>query len=229
MSFGDKFAKFKTFSMQAVGKAEKSSEGEEFAAMITIMKETKTELNTFLEAAKKFYKSQQDAADQLEKMSGAMQKLQFADASAKASSVEAVSMTSKCASGVVEFANTFKVNVVDVIAAILDTQLKQAEKAWSRVEDTRLDFDAASAKFKSTLENTKKATQDEIDRAKQKADDAEASYNQAKEQCIEACAALAKAKESFAQEKLPVLANCIGEAGASWCSSAQTYIESTQQ
>lgn len=226
MSFGDKFQKFKTAGLQAVGKAEKTSEGDEFAAMINLMKETKTEVTAFYDAAKKYYKNQQEAGEAMEKLSGAMQRLQFSDSKAKSVMIEAVPMVSKSATGTTEYLNSFKTSIMDVLNNVLEIQYKQAEKSWKAVEDTRLEFDSSSARFKSILEN-KKSTQEDIDRAKQRADDSEAAYNRAKEDCVTNCQELANAKNAIVT-KLSDFANQLGTFGAVYCENAQAFL-TTQQ
>ena len=139
--------------------------------------------------------------------------------------LEAVPMYSKSASAEQEYLNQFKVNVVDCLHSMIDIQVKNAEKAWKAVEDARLTYDASSSKFKSTLENTKKSTQEDIDRAKQKADDAEAQYTKAKEACTEACKELQTHKDQFALSKISTLAQQLGEAGASKCTNASNCLE----
>lgn len=225
MSFGDKFGKFKQWSLQSVGRADKTQEDEEFQEMIKIMKETKIELNNLLDACKKFHRQQTDAAESLEKVSGALSKVTSPETSARGNMLEAVPLTSKTSSASIEFLNAFKVNIIDVLVNIIEINQKTCERQWKLVEDARLAYDAATAKFKSLLETSKKATQEDIDRAKQKADDSEAAYNKAKESCAEACAELAKQKDQFAIEKIPTLANYIGEQGATMCGAAQSCLE----
>ena len=189
------------------------------------MKATEMEITHRLDAAKKYHKRQTEAAEDLEKFSGALSKCTSPESSARGNMLEAVPLTSKSSSASIEFLSTFKVNIIDVLNNIIEINQKTAERCWKQVEDARLAYDAATAKFKSLLENNKKATQEDIDRAKQKADDAEAADNKAKESCIEACAELAKQKDQFAIEKVTVLANNIGEQGATMCGAAQSCLE----
>ena len=49
------FANFKQFTLQSIGKAEKTQEEPEFQEMIKVMKETKAELTAIHDAAKKFH------------------------------------------------------------------------------------------------------------------------------------------------------------------------------
>lgn len=219
------FANFKQFALQSVGKAEKTQESADFQEMIKVMKETKTELAAIHDSAKKFHKQQQEAADTLEKFSGSLSKYTSTDASSRANLLEAVPMYSKAASAQQEFLNQFKLNVVDTLNSILEIQVKAAEKSWKAVEDARLSYDAMSHKFKSTLENTKKSTQEDIDRAKQKADDAEQQYEKAKEACTDACKELQTQKDQFALSKISDLAQSLGELGAALCTGATSCLE----
>eukprot|EP00461_Guttulinopsis_vulgaris_P009462 UN09530 len=149
MSFGDKFSKFKTATLQSVGKAEKTSEGEEFAAMITTMKDTKNQLTDLYDGSKKFYKNYQDAMESLEKLAGCTQKAQLPSSTG----IPAVSMLSTSATGGKDFCNVFKVHIIDTLDAILTVQYKQADKAWGKVESTRLEMDAATNRYRSALDD----------------------------------------------------------------------------
>lgn len=219
------FAKWTQFAKQTVGAAEKTAEPAEFQEMIKVMKESKKELEGIYDAAKKYHTKAQEAADAMEKFSGTLSKFNSADPTARANLLEAVPMYSKSASAEQEFLNQFKINVVDVLHSMLEIQVKQAEKAYKNLEDARLIYDAAQGKFKSTLENTKKSTQEDIDRAKQKADDAEAAYEKAKEQCVTTCTELQNAKDQFGVSKVSVLANDLGQASAAKCTNATACLE----
>jgi myosin heavy subunit len=220
------FANFKQFALQSVGKAEKTQEEPEFLEMIKVMKETKAELTAIHDAAKKYHSEQQRAADLMEKFSGSLSKFTSTDSSARSNLLEAVPLMSKSATAETEWLNQFKVNVVDTVNSILEIQVKACEKAWKHVEEARLTYDAMSSKFKSTLENTKKSTQEDIDRAKQKADDAEQQYQKAKETCTEACRELQTHKDQFALSKISTLAQALGEASAAKCTNATQCLES---
>lgn len=219
------FGNFKQFALQTVGKAEKTQESAEFVEMVKVMKESKVEITTIYEAAKKYHSKQQEAADNLEKFSGTLSKFTSVDSSARGNLLEAVPMYSKSASAEQEFLNQFKINVVDVLLQILEIQIKNAEKAYKKVEDTRLTHDAANRSFKSALENTKKSSQSDIDTAKQKADEAESQYQRALESCTEACQELAAQKDQFALSKVSTLAQNLGETSAAKCTVATEALE----
>ena len=225
MSFADRFGKIKQFTLQSVGKAEKTEESGDFLELVDGMKKTKTELTTLLDAAKKYHRRETEANESFEALSGAFAKVTSSEAPARASLLAYVPMISKSAVAKTEMLNVFKVNIIDVINNILEMQQKQAEKAYKNLEAARLDMDAKQRSFRSTLENTKKSTQEDIDKAKIKADDAETEYNRCKEVCIETFNELEKVKLDFIRTKLSAFANAMGHYGASSAGEAATFID----
>jgi hypothetical protein len=225
MPFGDKFNKMKQWSLQKVGQVPKREEPAEFVSMVEGLKSTKKQLTELREACAKMHERELRNIASREAVAAA-----FARINSDANRTQLVALVpafTKSAHAETDWACSFKVNIVDCLTNIVEVQVKAAEKALKNLSDARLDFDAKEASFRSVVDS-KKANAADVDSAKRKTDDAEAAYNDAKEQVTEACVQVDRARDEFMSQKLTVVITALGTYGACLANNAQTYIEETQ-
>ena len=98
-------------------------------------------------------------------------------------------------------AESFRLNIVEALTALINVEIKAAEDALKAVDDARLDADAKLAHYHQT--NGKSAA--DVDAAKRKSDDAENAYLFAVSAVEYACICVSEAKEKFLREKLDTI------------------------
>lgn len=112
--------------------------------------------------------------------------------------------------------------VIDAVSELLENDVKSTDKLIKKASDSRLDFDAKQASFKSAVES-KKATQVEIDSAQSKADEAETLHNSLKREVLVCCKSIEDKKKALVVSKFGDYAKAATEGAEGEISAAKKF------
>lgn len=207
------FDKVVQLTKETIGQAERTQESPEFQEQIRILKDTRVQLNATYDAAKKYYRRQQEANKQLENLATALDHYVVPDTNAQDSIHQGVPITNQARRHNAEFLTQYKQEFVDPLAQLIEGPLDAAWTAWKQVENTRLAYDAAITKFRKLVSQGAEVPPSDIEAAQTKADNAEKAYELAKDTATQACNALAEAKADFAKVSAQPLASAFSSYG----------------